>query len=503
MGMNNINKLIAWGAIASFALVGCGSASGSNAPSPSKANIGSNVLQFAAGTVNLYGTANGALNVVATYRQPAGSTLPGGSGTLVNSPTITLPAAIAAGAAASATGLEGFDPCSTAAFGASATEVGTTAITSTTQNSGFNCGNAQTTFGQSGGVFGLGIEPFNAMGQGDYAAAVGLIAPGSDGTPFQVAPYPVPIYDVTASDPNQLPAAWGGPPAFSLASSNGDSPVGNGLYPTGTAGISLGIDVFQGVPAAASGVYTLSISVPTNSGATTKSQSFTMPAALTNLGNATSPAFVPDGNGGGTFAFVMPTGATDAYVEITDYGPDTAPIGDPATMVYPGCNGSGTGLLGADHGGNPAGLAVTVGNGTGTPIFYTLHATASGTLTLPDTIGPGGSPSVCTAALNTAANTAAAAAANPVAPATTSDDQIAIQVIAGDYPMYASAYPQSSGVTAPAIITGTSSDLTISAATCQEALVVCTDPLPLLRARHNVGHAMASGRSMPSVIRRH
>ncbi|MGA3037343.1 MAG: hypothetical protein ABSE64_07625 [Vulcanimicrobiaceae bacterium] len=439
------------------------------------------MLQLAVGTVNLYGAANAGLNVVTTFRQPAGATLPGGSATLLNSPTITLPAAIGAGAGAGANA-EGFDPCSTAAFGASGTEVGTTAITSTSQASGTNCGATQTTFGQSGGVFGLGIEPYNAFGQGDYAN-LGCQCPGNDGTPFQVAPYPVPIYDTTAADPNQLPAAWGGPPAFSLVDSGGDSPVGNGLYPTGTAGLSLGIDVFQGVPAVAGGAYTLSVAIPANTGTVTSTKSFTMPAALTNLGTAAAPAYVPDGLGGGTFAFVMPAGATDAYVEITDYGPDTAPVG---STTYPGCNGSGTGIAGPP----------VVGNGTGTPIFYTLHATASGTLTLPDTIGPGGSPTICTAALNTTAN-----AGNT--PAATSADQIAIQVIAGDYPMYASAYPQSAGVAAPAIITGTSSDLTISPAVCQEGVGVCTDPLPLLRARHNVGHATSTGRTLkPAVTRR-
>src|SRR5579872_3442109 len=93
MGMNNINKLMTCGAIAAFALTGCGASGGSNAPAPNtQASITTNVLQFAVGTANIYGVANAGLNVVATYRQPAGGFAPGDSGTLVNSPTLTLPA---------------------------------------------------------------------------------------------------------------------------------------------------------------------------------------------------------------------------------------------------------------------------------------------------------------------------------------------------------------------------------------------------------------------------
>ena len=79
-------------------------------------------------------------------------------------------------------------------------------MTSTSQTQG-QAGTTATTFGQSGGAFGLGIEPFNSTVKGDPTP------PGvnSTGTPFQVAPYPVPIYDNTAGDPNQLPAAWGAP----------------------------------------------------------------------------------------------------------------------------------------------------------------------------------------------------------------------------------------------------------------------------------------------------
>ncbi len=442
--MNKIKSIIAYGAIA-FALAGCG-ASGSNPLAPSNpSNLSSNVLQFAVGTANLYGTSTG-LTVVATYRQPAGGFNPGASGSLVNSPTITL-AANLGGTAGTSTG---YDGCSTATSGAAASEIGSNKINSTTQNPGAACGAVQTTFGQSGGVFGFGIEPYNAMGQGDFTAP----GAGGTGTPFRVAPYPVPLYAATVAAANVL-VPWGGPPAFKLAG-NPDSVVGSSqLYPAGTAGVGEGIDLFAGVAAVAGGAYSLSVSVPANTGTVTQSANFTLPAALTTLGVATSPAYAADGNGGGTFAFIMPIGATEAYLEIVDYGPTAGGS----------CNGWAS---------------------AATPVYYTIEATASGTVTLPDSIGPtapssvhpsgasaGTVPSVCTAAQNTAADGAA-----------TSDDQIAIQVIGFDYDAYGISYPNSLGKPSPSLGDGNGeTDITISAATCQAGATSCTGSLPLLHQR--------------------
>lgn len=451
MQMNNIKPILTCAALA-FALAGCGSSP--NQAVPHQATISSNVLQVAVGTANLYG-AQTALNVVATYRQPSGGYNPGASGTLLNSPTLTLPAAVPAGLSAGATAT-GYDASSTVP---SAPAVGeTTSLTSTSQ-APLACN--VTSFGQSGGVFGLGIEPYNAQAQGDCTPA----GASSNGTPFQVAPYPVPLFDTASptyaagADPN-LFVPWGGPPAFT----NGGlttSPVGSANYPGGTAGVEEGIDVFAGIAPVAGGAYTLSVSVPaTSTGVTTyttQTASATMPAALTVLGAAVAPAYVPDaaGDGGGTFAFVMPAGATEAYLQITDYGPVTAKAVS--------CNGSGTGTTG-------------VGNGVGTPVYYTLEATASGTLTLPAALGPTGTPSVCTATQNTAANSGTATPA----------DQIAIQVIAFDYDLYHASYPLSLGNPSPTITGTHSSDLTISPAICQAGTGAgssCTALLPLVKAR--------------------
>lgn len=450
--MNKINRLIACGAIAAFALTGCGASGGANAPAPNtQASVSSNVLQFAVGTVNLFGTANGGLNVVATYRQPSGGTLPGGSGTLLNSPTITVPAAIPGTVAAPAGSVEGFDASSTAAFGAGTGEVGGTTIQSTSQSvTAAICG-TPTTFGQSGGVFGLGIEPFNSTGQGDCTPP----AVSGTGTPFQVAPYPVPLWDTTNAgcataplcDPNQLDAAWGGPPAIVYPGTGGDN-ISGGSAPGGTLGLSMGIDVFQGL-AAAAGTYKLSTSIPANTGTTTATASYAL-AAVTDLGTAgAAPAFVENGHGGGTVGpLVLPPGAwTEALVEVIDY---------PAA--------GGPGLY----------YTMEAVNGTATA----WCTTAPVTCTLPNAIGPGGTASI------------------------TAGDNVVTQVIFTDYPIYELQYgsqaSSSTGKTSPTLLGAAgSADMSISTANCEATGASCVASLPLIRSRAStlrMGHVVAGSK---------
>ena len=308
--MKKAKAMITMGAIA-FALSGCG-ASGGNPTTPTQASVSSNVLQFAVGTADYSGCGTPSLNVVTTYRQPAGSFAPGDSGTLVNTPTLTVPAAIAGPAGAAS----GYDITSTVLTGPATGEIGTDAITSTSQNPGTT---TVTSFGQSGGVFGLGIEPWNSTSNGDASP------PGANtaGTPFQVAPYPVPLYDAasaTGTDPNIF-VPWGGPPAFKYGGSP-NSIVGSQSVPGGTAGVSEGIDVFEAV-APVAGNYQLSVVIPANTGTVTQTKSVTL-GAVTCIPQAATPAFVADGTGGGTLAFVMPAGATEAFVQITDFGPDSS-----------------------------------------------------------------------------------------------------------------------------------------------------------------------------------
>ncbi|GAC1657444.1 MAG: hypothetical protein NVS9B12_09530 [Vulcanimicrobiaceae bacterium] len=425
-----MNKPLIAALAASFVLAGCGANGTSPLAPQQQVNVASNVLQVATGTANLYGAAT-ALNVVATYRQPAGGFRPGASGTLLNSPTLTVPNTVppVAGAPAS------YDPTSTVLLGPSAIEIGGASATSSSQAFGpLDSRETITSFGQSGGVFGSGIEPFNATGPLNATGATTI------GTPFQVAPYPVPLYDSSSptfaggADPNKF-IPWGGPPAYDILG-NGQSAVGNASVPGGSAGIPLGIDVFAGIAPVAAGKYTLSATVPVNTGTTTATASFTLPGALTVLGNAIAPAYTPDGNGGGTFAFVMPAGATDAIIEVVDANGT--------------CNGS------------------TLGR----PYYYTIHATASGVVTLPDGAAPGGKPSICTAAQNAGAG-----------------DEFTAQVIAFDYPFFAASYPSSLGNPTPALTTGSSADLTISPTVCRQepagggAFGPCADTTPLSHRR--------------------
>jgi hypothetical protein len=247
------------------------------------------------------------------------------------------------------------------------------------------------------------------------------------GEPFEVPPYPVPLFDGASptfngkADPNSF-VAWGGPPAFEI-DGNPDSVVGSTDEPTDTAGVSEGLDVFAGVTPISKGSYTLGLSIPANTGTVRASQTATLTSVGRVLGTAVAPTFTPDGAGGGTLDFTMPTGATEAYVELIDFGP---------------------------AGASPAPL----------PVYYTIETTASGTLTLPDAIGPS------------------------VAPSTATNDQLVVQVIGFDYPAYELDYPKSLGNPKPAITTTGQHDITISTAACQiVAGASCTDSLPLLRRR--------------------
>jgi hypothetical protein len=425
-------------------LAGC-SANGASPKGVTTANVSANVLQFAVGTANLYGTIHG-LNVVATYRQPAGGGFKvGDSGTLLNSPQLTVPGQLPA---TPGTG-SGYDATSTVLTGPATAELNGHVMNATSQVP--NSTNL-TTFGQSGGVFGIGIEPYNAYGS--YDAPTGT----SIGAPFQVSPYPVPLYD-PSGDQNSFPA-WGGPPSFDIAG-NGQSVQGSSNYPTGTAGSVLGLDVFATVPAAA-GPYQLTVVVPANTGRVTQ----TATAAIGNTTplNAFSPPLVGGYGGGGiTITAALPAGVTEAYLQVTDYG--TPPN---SSGPQPGsCNGSGNGNAGV---GNPP------------PISYTIHVIHSGSYALGTAHGPGGSPSICTSADNTTVNGAP-----------TPGDVFHVQGIGFDYPAFEMTYPKSLGNPAPAISgSAGQDDITLSlAANCNELvgkpLICSTELTPIVpgsKGRH-------------------
>ncbi len=457
----------------SLLLVAACSAGGTGGPpitsvNPASPSYGS--LQFAVGTANLYNTTLG-LNVVSTFRQTNGT-----SATGVNTPTITGPFTFTASAAPG----NGADPYSTILNGGPSlteTSAASPAITGTPQTVAPGTpqcdGNGAaspftacqggiapntTSFGQSGGVFAMGIAPYNHQ--------------GATGQAWSYQPYAQPFYPSSTHVPF-IP--WGGPPAFDpngtklgerdgVGSINGVDSFGNPYF----LGVGEGITIFDGVSPHA-GTYTLNLAIATvgNGGAVT-TQTVSKAATLGSLAmlpGMTAPTLTQDanGDGGATFTATLPAGVTEAYVQIVDYGP----LGGPSE---------------ANRVSNPANCQLARGTRFA-PVYYTIHITASGTYALPPTIGPnlstsGGissvqpSPSLCTAAQNTAANGTASPA-----------DDFVVQMIGFDYPIYQAALglTQQSTPENPQIANSTGqADLTLSVPMEQDAGGA---PVPALRRR--------------------
>ncbi|MEO9169649.1 MAG: hypothetical protein ABI282_10025, partial [Candidatus Baltobacteraceae bacterium] len=316
-----------------------------------------------------------------------------------------------------------------------------------------------TTFGESGGVFAMGIAPYN------HVAATGQS--------YSYQPYPQPFYD--ASHFAMIP--WGGPPAFDpngtklgerdgVGSINDNDSFGDPYF----LGVAEGITIFSGVTPS-TGSYSLSIGIATvgNGGAVTTS-TVSKSAGLTSLAvlpAVIAPVVTPDanGDGGATFTTSLPSGVTEAYVQIVDYGPGGGPNGGLGTQAN--CQGQrGTAFA---------------------PVYYTFHITsaASTTYTLSPTIGPnlaqtGGtsniqpSPSLCTAAQNSAA-----VGNGGAAPA----DDFVVQMVGFDYPVYQAALGLTQGTTPqnPAITNASGqADITISVPMEQDAGGA---PAPALKTR--------------------
>lgn len=377
-------------------------------------------LQMAVGTANFDGVGPG-LNVVTTMRQSNGD-----SAVLVDTPSLTGPFTFDIGAA------PGGGAYSTLPTGPSLTETnagntisgttqfilaGTPECDTTLVVSGFATCPAgvspnTTTFGQEGGVFGMGLAPANNT---------------INGTAFSYAPFGAPLFDTLglAFSP------WGGPPTFDP---NKDG-MGyrDGLFNIAQIiGIGMGITPFENV-SPGTGSYTMSVVIPTSP---TTHGTLTASGAINSLAMLpvpASPGDVEDGLGGATFTVTLPAGVTEAYLEIIDDG---------------AAGGNCQGEVGANY----------------APVFYTIEVTASGSVTLPDMDGPntdlsGGkghlvpSPSLCTAAQN------AAATSNPSAP----PDTYFWQLIGFDYPLFEASYPASHSQAPTLAGASGQSDITFSA----------------------------------------
>jgi hypothetical protein len=385
--LKKLARLFAYGA---FAAVAAGCSAAAIAP-PTANNVvspASSTLQVAIGTANIFGTATASvagMNVVSTLRTPQGKSV------LVSTPTLTGPFTLPAPNPNRTPDPSG----ATVVFGPTQAEFSHGGMISATPQ--VPPGQVQinpSTFGVSGGVFANGYMPSNADNLGTVLDT----------------PYTQPLYDPgncspsssssCVPDPN-LFVPWGGPPAFD-PNHNGQG-TRDGTFDSSVLGVAMGINVFLGVTVNP-GSYQLNTIIPTINQNFTKTAG-TNVGTVTTLGAAVAPSFTPDGNGGGTFNVVMPTGATDGLIQIEDIGP-------PATSSNPT-------PINCYKQGQP-------------PAFFTIHFTGSGVATLPDNDGPGNpnlhSATICTAAQNAAVGT------------TSGGDQILVWLIGADYPLYASQY---------------------------------------------------------------
>ena len=425
--------LTACGLSATTVLAAC-TAAGTPGPTITAVNPNYGRLQLAVGTANLYAGAATGLNVVSTLRQPNGHSAYG-----ADTPVITGPFVFNVGAVPANGSLS--DPYGTFPNnGPSLPEAsaGSPAITGTPQTvhpgtppcdttgsvGGFvTCPSGispnATTFGQSGGVFAMGIAPYNIVSATDQS--------------YSYQPYPQPMYE-NAGHGQFVP--WGGPPAF--------DPDGNGmgtrdgLIVTDTdsfgnpyfLGVGEGITIFEGTTPS-TGTYslnaTIAIASPNGPQLLTKTATANL-RSLALLPNIAAPVVTPDGNGGATFsidASSFPPGVTEALVQVIDYGPGAGPN-----------NPQNTGLPTAPNCQGPKGTSFA-------PVYYTIEVTAFGPQTLGPLHGPntnlnGGvgnlqpSPSICTLAQNQAAGT-------PDQNGNFVGDNISVQVIGFDYPDYEAA----------------------------------------------------------------
>jgi hypothetical protein len=433
-------------------------------------------LQLAVGTANFYGTASG-LNVVSTLRQPDGASALG-----VDTPSLSGPFVLTVGAAPANGTMS--DPYSTypnlgpslaesgeaspaIAGTPQSVQIGTPACDTTMVVGGFTTcpvgisPNAST-FGESGGVFAMGLAPYNVEAETSNA--------------YSYQPFGQPFYDVSG---HQQLIPWGGPPAFDpdgdgMGTRDGLVQIGNDSF--GDAyflGVGEGITSFVGVTPSA-GTYSLAvqIGIAGSGGPTFKTISTT--AALNSLallGTASAPLVTPDanGDGGATVAVTLPAGATEAEVQIVDWGPGGGP-------------NNGGALVANCHG--PKGEQFA-------PVYYTLEVTSSGVADLPPDDGPntnlnGGrsnltpSHSICTLADNQSPP-------DGITPVAAGDD-FTVQMIGFDYPAYEAAVSllAKSVPQAPAIAgTGGQADITISAPV-EEDYPNYNVQIPLDRVRHHV-----------------
>ena len=449
------------------------SSSGTPGPTINAVDPNFGKLQFAVGTANLYGTDSG-LNVVSTLRQPNGHSAYG-----VDAPTITGPFVLNT-ASAPANGFLS-DPYNTEInngpslmeSGGSTPSIGSTPETvhpgtpfcdTTGVVSGFTTcppgisPNAST-FGQSGGVFAMGLAPYNTV--------------ASTGQSYSYQPYAQPVYETTG---HFQFVAWGGPPAFDPA---GDGMgTRDGLFPLDFdsfgnpffLGVGEGVSIFENATPS-TGSYNMAVVLailgPNGVQLITKNAGATMNSTAL-LPTATTPVVTPDGTGGATFTITasnFPPGVTEALVQIVDYGPDGGPLHPQGNggLTTPNCQlAKGTQFA---------------------PVYYTFFVTGPGSFTLDAAHGPNilnqgqqvqASPSICTDVQNTAAGFGP------------NGDNFTVQIIGLDYPGFEAAHSLLNNTvpqTPPIVGANGQADITVSIP--QEEDYPGYAPQGLLHVRHH------------------
>jgi hypothetical protein len=391
-------------ALAAISLAACsGSAVQQSLVPPTKTTVNpvtGTTLQFAVGTANIAGQIG--LNTLVTLRQNTGPYV--GTSILSNAPTITGPAGFTVPAGAPD------------AYG----DAGTAAISAFVPTS-IASPPPQTTFDPDGG----------GSAQGNWLASSYGFFPGvvgNSGETPALSPGAMPFYSSlnttlgcgTCSGPLEY---IGGPPAFVPP---GHTSTQDGTFAGGYAGYTLGFVDFQATPV--TGSYALNVVIPTGiNGNGVESYGSKAAAASLTATNVlppwtTAPTFVSDGTGGGTITTNFGGGGgsvapTEEYIILVNEGP-----GD--------CQLSG-----------------------GAPYYYTWKVTpGTTTVTVPDDIGAAPKGKTQGHTLCTAADDAAG-----------TGDAVAVYGFAVDYPLYASAFPQSNGKAAPVITTSGQDDVTTSA----------------------------------------
>ena len=382
-------------------------------------------LQFAVGTANIGGQID--LNTVVTLRQSNGLSAVGYS-----TPTITW------------TG--NFTNTGGTAAG---DDAGLKQISGNLPSNPTGSTVAPSTFGNdagSWGAFGYGFDPANS----GPAGSNGLIV--NPCLPFFASALPAAL-NLTAGTPACTASGGGsifegGPPAF---------PQVRSAALAGEIGSFLGFTPFAGIkPAPATGsatsTFTLSVALPTSPVSTLTPVTATM-QNFAGLPTFTTPTLTLDGKGGGTIAYALPAGVTEALIIVQDWGP------------------AGDGTAGnCNYGFSPGApfiYSVLVKPGSPNPIGLGGAAGNNGD-NLGATPALGGLPS------NESTQTICTSAANNTATGTAAGDQVNVIAVGFDYPAFEAAYPQSNGNATPTITSAS------GAPTYGQANVTISDVGPLV-----------------------